>query len=71
VTFHENVPGVVGRIGQVLADEQVNISRLQLGATGASGEAAMGIWNLDAPVSEAALERLRAEAKITRVCSVE
>jgi D-3-phosphoglycerate dehydrogenase len=70
VTFHENVPGVVGRIGQVLADEHVNISRLQLGATGAAGNAAMGIWNLDAPVSDSALERLRNEAKITRVCGV-
>jgi hypothetical protein len=30
----------------------------------------MGIWNLDAPVSDSALERLRNEAKITRVCGV-
>jgi D-3-phosphoglycerate dehydrogenase / 2-oxoglutarate reductase len=74
VTFHQDRPGVVGKLGTVLGDAGVNISRMQIGSTnGGGGDAkrtALGILNLDGEPDEALLERIRSIDAIERACLV-
>jgi D-3-phosphoglycerate dehydrogenase len=70
VTFHRDVPGVVGRIGTILGEAEVNVSRLQLGGPYGDG-LAVGIWNLSSPLNEAALQRLRREPTVQRAHRVD
>jgi D-3-phosphoglycerate dehydrogenase / 2-oxoglutarate reductase len=74
VTFHQDRPGVVGRLGTVLGDAGVNISRMQIGSmNGGDGDAkrtALGILNLDGEPDEALLERIRSIDAIERACLV-
>jgi D-3-phosphoglycerate dehydrogenase len=55
---HLDVPGIIGFVGKVLADEQVNIAQMAVGREGAPGSPAVGVLNLDNPASEAALQRV-------------
>ncbi len=41
VTTHNDRPGVVGKVGTLLGEENVNIASMQLGRTAAAGEAMM------------------------------
>jgi D-3-phosphoglycerate dehydrogenase len=53
------VPGVVGRVGTILGDRGVNISRFHLGRRERGGEA-MAVIETDAPLDDATLEELLA-----------
>jgi D-3-phosphoglycerate dehydrogenase len=70
VTFHRDQPGVVGRLGTVLGDAGINITRMQIGTQGRNGEApaglALGILNLDHAPTEAQLAAVRAIPAIER-----
>ncbi len=72
VTFHEDQPGVVGQIGQILGDEHVNISRVQLGSAenGGDGDVQMGILNLSSPLGARPLKRIQDLPSIRRACAV-
>ncbi|MBX3463807.1 MAG: phosphoglycerate dehydrogenase [Planctomycetes bacterium] len=74
VTFHQDRPGVVGRLGTVLGDAGINITRMQIGArprpADAPAEAALGVLNLDRPPSEAQLATVRAIPAIERAVLV-
>jgi len=59
ITTHSDQPGVVGRIGTLLGDEQVNIASMQLGRKKAGGEAMM-ILQVDHEMSQEALDKVRA-----------
>jgi D-3-phosphoglycerate dehydrogenase len=65
-TFHRDVPGVVGRIGTILGEAGVNISRLQLGGAQNGQGLAFAIWNLAKPLPANALDRVRAESSVVR-----
>ncbi|MDP8959117.1 MAG: phosphoglycerate dehydrogenase [Actinomycetota bacterium] len=56
---NDDVPGVIGRVGTYLGDRGVNIANMVVGRSPA-GEAAMMGLNLDQPVGEDDLQRLRA-----------
>ena len=58
-----DMPGVVGKIGTVLGDGDVNISSMQVGRLRPRGEAMM-ILAVDEPISTALLNRLLAESPI-------
>ena len=58
VMRNRDVPGVIGRVGTILGDNGVNISRFQLGRRERGGEA-MAVIEVDAPLSEEALQQLR------------
>src|SRR5947209_478951 len=58
VTRSSDVPGVIGRVGTILGDHGVNISRFHLGRRERGGEA-MAVVEADAPLDEATLEELR------------
>ena len=56
---NHDVPGVVGMVGTLLGEEEVNISRMQLALVRERNEAAM-LVNVSAMPSETVMERLRA-----------
>ncbi len=59
LTRNRDVPGVVGRVGTILRERGVNISRFHLGRRERGGEA-MAVIETDAPLDDATLEELRA-----------
>jgi D-3-phosphoglycerate dehydrogenase len=57
--IHNNdKPGVIGGLGQILAKNQINISRMQLGREKAGG-LALSVVGVDIPVSESILKEIR------------
>ncbi|MDQ6900040.1 MAG: phosphoglycerate dehydrogenase [Candidatus Dormibacteraeota bacterium] len=58
VSRHEDQPGVVGRIGSILGQRDINIASLQLGRDAPRGQAMM-LLQVDEPVGEPVLEQLR------------
>ncbi|HEX8136090.1 MAG TPA: phosphoglycerate dehydrogenase [Pyrinomonadaceae bacterium] len=58
ITRNLDVPGVIGHIGTVLGQHNVNISRFHLGRRERGGEA-MAVIETDAPLSEQTLDELR------------
>ena len=58
VTHNSDVPGVIGRVGTILGEHGVNISRFHLGRRERGGEA-MAVIETDAPVSDETLAELR------------
>ena len=57
--FFSNVdaPGVIGRIGMILGNNNINIAGMHLGRTKAHGKA-VAIVNVDSPVTEQALKEI-------------
>jgi len=62
-------PGVVGAVGTILGQRQVNISQLQVGLEPKTG-CARSFWSLDKPVDDATLQELRAVANVLEVHQV-
>lgn len=58
VTKNKDVPGVVGQIGMLLGEAEINISRFYLGRKAKGGEA-MAVIEIDSPLSETVLTDLR------------
>ncbi|MGA1194871.1 MAG: phosphoglycerate dehydrogenase [Candidatus Latescibacterota bacterium] len=54
---NQDVPGVVGHMGNLLAEEGINIADMALGRKAQGGDAIM-VFNIDAPVSEAILKKI-------------
>jgi D-3-phosphoglycerate dehydrogenase len=55
---NRDVPGVVGSVGVLLAEEKINIARLELGREHVGGKA-VSLTHVDAEVSDDVLNRLR------------
>lgn len=61
---HRDIPGVIGFVGSVLADEQINIAQMAVGrndsedGSDAGDETAIGVLNLDAAASEQSISRI-------------
>ncbi len=70
VTFHGDRPGVLGAVGTILGQANVNISRLQLGTAERGAERAIGIWNLDRAPTAEVLAKVRAVGAMQRACLV-
>lgn len=58
VTYHDDVPGVIGKVGVALGEGNINIAALQLGRDAPRGRAVM-IVQVDDEVPESVRERLR------------
>jgi len=58
LTKNKDVPGVIGKIGTLLGEAQVNISRFYLGREAKGGEA-LAIIEIDSPLEETVLSDLR------------
>lgn len=59
VMRNRDVPGVIGRVGTILGERGVNISRFHLGRRERGGEA-MAVVEVDAPLEDTTLKELRA-----------
>jgi len=56
---HQDVPGIIGYVGSVLAEEKVNIAQMAVGRQGSeAGGSAIGVLNLDSGASEKAIARV-------------
>ena len=53
-----DVPGVVGYVGEILGKEDVNITQLAVGRIDKTGGKAIGVLNLDSPASQEALDKV-------------
>ncbi len=57
-TKNEDVPGVIGKIGTLLGDNNINISRFYLGRNEKGGEA-LAVIEIDTQIEDSVLEGLR------------
>ncbi|MDX1976165.1 MAG: phosphoglycerate dehydrogenase [Pseudanabaenaceae cyanobacterium bins.68] len=57
LTLHQDTPGIIGQIGSLLGNFNVNIASMQVGRRTVRGEAVM-VLNLDDPLSEGIIEEV-------------
>ena len=60
---HEDVPGIIGRVGTIFGQHNVNIAQMAVGRANAGGQA-IGVLNIDSLPSAAVLEELLASPHI-------
>jgi D-3-phosphoglycerate dehydrogenase len=70
VMRNRDVPGVIGRVGTILGEGGVNISRFHLGRRERGGEA-MAVIEVDAPLSRDTLQSLRALEQVISAQPIE
>ncbi|RIK86655.1 MAG: phosphoglycerate dehydrogenase [Planctomycetota bacterium] len=71
VFTHRDVPGIIGGVGTIFGQHQVNIAQMAVGrASDAPGGDAVGILNLDAEPPAAALDAVRALPAITSAVTI-
>lgn len=70
VMRNHDVPGVIGKVGTILGEGGVNISRFHLGRRERGGEA-MAVIEVDAPLSKETLNSLRALAQVISAQPIE
>jgi D-3-phosphoglycerate dehydrogenase len=58
ITQHADVPGMIGRVGTILGNAQVNISTMQVSRNTVGGDAIM-VLSIDRPTDESTLATLR------------
>lgn len=69
VAKNKDVPGAIGKIGTLLGDAQVNISRFYLGRQEKGGEA-LAVIEIDSPLEEKVLQDLRSIEPVIAVRQV-
>lgn len=69
---HQDVPGIIGRVGTVFGTHGVNIAQMAVGrSSGKPGGEAIGVLNLDGIPNEESLAEINAVDAIGRVCVVQ
>ncbi len=63
LTSHQDRPGIIGRVGTILGENDINISFMHVGRQAPRGEAIM-VLGTDEPVPEPVQQRLREHADI-------
>lgn len=70
--IHTDMPGIIGRVGTVFGEHQVNIAQMSVGREGNQpGGHAIGVLNLDSTPPKAALDELMAIKAIRKVKMIE
>lgn len=64
-----DTPGVIGKVGSILGDNQINIANFALGRSDDTREA-VGIVNVDSTIPGTVLEEIRNLAPVRRACVV-
>lgn len=62
--WHNDRPGVVGRVGTLLGSRNINIAGMQVGRESVRGPAVMALM-LDSPLDEETLQAIRAFPDLT------
>jgi D-3-phosphoglycerate dehydrogenase len=70
VIENDDKPGVIGTVGTILGEANVNVARLQVGLE-AKGGRATSLWALDSPLPAAVLERVRSASNVTQAAAVQ
>jgi len=65
VIRNSDIPGVIGRVGTILGDHNINIANFALGRREGSGQA-VGVVNVDSEIPASVLERIRALPQVSR-----
>ncbi len=63
VTEHTDQPGIIGRVGTILGEADINISSMQVGRQTPRGRALM-LLSVDEPIPEQVAARIRAQPKV-------
>ncbi|MGH7714441.1 MAG: NAD(P)-dependent oxidoreductase, partial [Vulcanimicrobiaceae bacterium] len=71
LTKHRDVPGMIGKVGMILGNADVNISAMQVSRTQDAGGAAIMVLGVDRRASDEALAQLRAVPGISAVHAIE
>jgi D-3-phosphoglycerate dehydrogenase len=66
VTQHTDRPGIIGLVGTLLGESDINISSMHVGREAPRGQALM-VLSVDDPIPAAAVERLRTAANISYI----
>ncbi len=69
VFTHKDVPGIIGKVGTVFGENQVNIAQMAVGRSG-PGKHAVGVLNLDSAPSASAIEGVLAHPEVQRAVVV-
>lgn len=65
---HDDVPGIIGRVGTTFGEHSVNIAQMSVGRSGAApGGGAIGVLNLDNQPTSAAVEAVLAHPHVHSV----
>ncbi|TET55459.1 MAG: ACT domain-containing protein, partial [Actinobacteria bacterium] len=67
---YKDVPGMIGKVGTILGENNINIANMQVGRRTLGGEALMGI-NVDSHISEEILEKIKKESGIAEATFME
>ncbi|HTN76599.1 MAG TPA: phosphoglycerate dehydrogenase [Pirellulaceae bacterium] len=67
---HDDVPGIIGRVGTIFGEHGVNIAQMAVGRANASGKA-IGVLNIDSLPPQVALDALLAHPHIHSVKVIE
>lgn len=70
VMHNRDVPGVIGKVGSILGDAEINISAFHLGRRERGGEA-LAIIEVDAPLDKTAVGRLQELDSVTKLRQIE
>ncbi|HEY1012180.1 MAG TPA: phosphoglycerate dehydrogenase [Herpetosiphonaceae bacterium] len=68
-TFHQDQPGLIGRVGMLLGEADINISSMHVGRQSPRGDAMM-VLTLDEPVPARTLAEVKQQNNIVRAYSV-
>lgn len=69
---HNDVPGIIGRVGTIFGQHEVNIAQMSVGRAGNKpGGEAIGVLNLDGIPPKAAIDEMLASDSIQRVQTIE
>lgn len=60
---YSDIPGMIGKIGTILGDNDINVAHMQVGRRKIGGEAVMGI-NVDTPIPDDVMEEIRRAPKV-------
>lgn len=68
--LHENVPGIIGAVGNIFGRNNVNIEQLSVSTATNQTSKALGVWGLDTIPPVAALSELQKVNGVTKVMCV-
>jgi len=60
---YDDIPGMIGKIGTILGDNDINIAHMQVGRRKIGGEAVMGL-NVDTAIPEEVMDEIRRMPKV-------
>ena len=66
VVYHIDKPGIIGQVGTLLGQREINIAAMQVGRTAISGNAVM-VLSVDCPVPEDVLAEIMKLQYVTEV----